>query len=82
MNRITIHAQLLTHQSVGFLTARMGKQLGFFFLYLLPRMMWYGMRLTLDHHKADSDSHAAAELLIRYMKAGVDIKKHIRTFKF
>ncbi len=36
--------------------------------------------IALDHHKADSDSHAAAEILLRYMEAGVDLEKWTRTF--
>ena len=36
--------------------------------------------IVLDHHKADSDSHAAAEILIKYMEAGVDLKQWTRTF--
>ena len=36
--------------------------------------------IALDHHKADSDSHAAAEILIKYMEAGVDLKQWTRTF--
>ena len=39
---------------------------------------YYG--IGLDHHKADSDSHAAAEILLRYMSDGVDTKKWVRTF--
>ena len=39
---------------------------------------YYG--LALDHHKADSDSHAAAEILLRYMEEGVDLRKWTRTF--
>ena len=40
---------------------------------------FYG--IALDHHKADSDSHAAAEVLLRYMRGGVDVEKWIRTFR-
>jgi len=36
--------------------------------------------IALDHHKADSDSHAAAEILIKYMEAGVDLKQWTHTF--
>ena len=36
--------------------------------------------IALDHHKADSDSHAAAEVLLRYMQDGVDVEKWKRTF--
>ena len=39
---------------------------------------FYG--IALDHHKADSDSHAAAEILLRYMEDGVAVEKYVRTF--
>lgn len=39
---------------------------------------YYG--IELDHHKADSDSHAAAEILLRYMEDGVAMEKYVRTF--
>ena len=39
---------------------------------------YYG--IDLDHHKADSDSHAAAEILLRYMEEGVEVGKYTRTF--
>ena len=39
---------------------------------------YYG--LCLDHHKADSDSRAAAELLIRYAESGVDIGKFVKKY--
>ena len=40
---------------------------------------YYG--IELDHHKADSDSHAAAEILLRYMEDGVAVEKFVRTFR-
>ena len=36
--------------------------------------------ISLDHHKADSDSRAAAEILIRYIEDGVAVEKFVRTF--
>lgn len=36
--------------------------------------------IALDHHKADSDSRACAEILLRYMQSGADIGSFIRTF--
>lgn len=61
-------------------TARMGR-------VLLPEMRhrlndlcdYYG--IALDHHKADSDSHACAEILLRYFHSGADERKFIRTYK-
>lgn len=62
-------------------TVQMGRQ-------LLPGMShklnalcdWYG--IPLDHHNAASDSRACAELLLRYMDSGADIRRHIRTWSF
>ena len=39
---------------------------------------YYG--LCLDHHKADSDSRAAAEILLRYMETGADIKRFVKRY--
>ena len=36
--------------------------------------------ICLDHHKADSDSRAAAEILLRYLGEGVEVEKYTRTF--
>ncbi|MBR4628675.1 MAG: 3'-5' exonuclease [Ruminococcus sp.] len=36
--------------------------------------------IALDHHQADSDSHACAEILIRYMESGTDVNSFIRTY--
>ena len=40
---------------------------------------YYG--ICLDHHQADSDSRAAAEILIRYMESGAVPEKYIRTYR-
>lgn len=40
---------------------------------------YYG--ISLDHHQADSDSRACAEILIRYIESGADVNKFIRTYK-
>ena len=39
---------------------------------------YYG--IDLDHHKADSDSKAAAEILLRYMQSGVDVRKYVKQY--
>ena len=39
---------------------------------------YYG--IPLDHHKADSDSHACAEILLRYMRDHVKLGSYIRSF--
>ena len=41
---------------------------------------YYG--ICLDHHKADSDSRACAEILLRYLADGADVRKFIRTCSF
>lgn len=40
---------------------------------------YYG--ICLSHHQADSDSHACAEILLRYIENGADPAKYIRTYK-
>lgn len=40
---------------------------------------YYG--ICLNHHHADSDSRACAEILLRYMESGADPEKFIRTYK-
>lgn len=37
--------------------------------------------ITLDHHQADSDSRACAEILLRYIESGADVNSFIRTYK-
>lgn len=62
-------------------TVQMGRR-------LLPEMShklnvlcdYYG--ICLDHHKADSDSRACAEILLRYLETGADIRQFIRTCSF
>ena len=41
---------------------------------------YYG--ICLDHHKADSDSRACAEILLRYLESGADVRPFIRTCSF
>ena len=40
---------------------------------------YYG--ICLDHHRADSDSRACAEILLRYMAGGASPEKYIRTYR-
>ena len=40
---------------------------------------YYG--IALDHHRAESDSRACAELLLRYIEAGAVPEKFIRTYR-
>lgn len=36
--------------------------------------------ICLDHHQAASDSRACAQILLRYLEDGADIRQHIRTY--
>ena len=36
--------------------------------------------ICLDHHKADSDSSAAAEILIRYMESGAEVTDFVKQY--
>lgn len=40
---------------------------------------YYG--IELDHHKADSDSRACAEILLRYIADGADAERFVKTYK-
>ncbi|MBQ6214632.1 MAG: 3'-5' exonuclease [Oscillospiraceae bacterium] len=40
---------------------------------------YYG--ICLNHHQADSDSRACAEILLRYLETGADPEKYIRTYR-
>ena len=63
----------------GLCTVQMGRS-------LLPGMShklndlcdYYGIRL--NHHRADSDSHACAEILLRYLAGGADPERYIRSY--
>ncbi len=39
---------------------------------------YYG--ICLDHHQADSDSRACAEILLRYIQGGTSVDRFIRTY--
>ena len=36
--------------------------------------------IPLDHHRADSDSQACAQLLLNYLDAGLEVERFIRTY--
>jgi len=38
-------------------------------------------QIGLDHHQADSDSRAAAEILLRYMKSGTEIENFTKKYR-
>ena len=40
---------------------------------------YYG--IDLNHHRADSDSHACAEILLRYLESGAEPERFIRTYR-
>lgn len=40
---------------------------------------YYG--IGLNHHRADSDSHACAEILLRYLSAGAEPEMFIRSYR-
>lgn len=40
---------------------------------------YYG--IALNHHQADSDSRACAEILLRYMESGVDVGGFVKRYK-
>ena len=40
---------------------------------------YYG--ICLNHHRADSDSRACAEILLRYIESGADLDNYIRTYR-
>ena len=39
---------------------------------------YYG--ICLDHHRADSDSHACAEILLRYIRDGVPVDQYVQSY--
>ena len=64
----------------GLCTATMGRSLLPGISHKLNDMCdYYG--ICLNHHRADSDSHACAEILIRYLDSGAEPEKYIRTFR-
>ena len=38
-------------------------------------------QIELDHHQADSDSHACAEILLRYMRDGIQVNRYRQIFR-
>ena len=40
---------------------------------------YYG--ICLNHHRADSDSHACAEILLRYMESGAQPERYTRVYR-
>ncbi len=40
---------------------------------------YYGV--PLEHHRAESDSAACAEILLRYVADGADVRDFIRTYR-
>lgn len=66
-------------QVPGLCTVRMGRRLVPGISHRLNDMCdFYGIRL--NHHRADSDSRACAEILIRYLESGADPGQYVRTY--
>ena len=64
----------------GLCTVLMGRELLPDISHRLNEMCdYYG--IELDHHHADSDSRACAEILIRYLQSGADPEKYLRTYQ-
>ena len=62
-------------------TVQMGKRIVPDISHKLDAMCdYYG--IPLNHHQADSDARACAEILLRYMASGADEKNFIRTYTF
>ena len=62
-------------------TVQMGRRLLPGISHKLNDMCDY-YHLALDHHKADSDSRAAAEILLRYMRSGADVEGFVKEYRF
>lgn len=62
-------------------TVQMGRKLLPDISHKLDSMCeYYG--ISLNHHRADSDSRACAEILLRYIAAGADAETFVRSFFF
>ena len=62
-------------------TAKMGRKLLPGMSHKLNDLCCY-YDIELQHHHAGSDSRACAEILLRYIEDGADIKEFIRTYSF
>ena len=64
----------------GLCTVVMGRRLLPGISHRLNNMCdYYG--ISLNHHQADSDSHACAEILLRYMESGAEPEKYVRRYR-
>ncbi len=64
----------------GLCTVTMGRRLLPGISHRLNDMCeYYG--ICLNHHRADSDSRACAEILLRYLEGGADPEPFIRTYR-
>ena len=63
----------------GLCTVLMGRRLLPGISHRLGDMCAY-YSIDLAHHRADSDSMACAQILLRYMESGADVTRFIRTY--
>ena len=79
--RHCLHAYGIEWKSAvkGLCTVVMGRNLLPGISHKLNDMCAY-YHIDLNHHRADSDSHACAEILLRYMEGGASPEKFIRTY--
>ena len=63
----------------GLCTVLMGRRLLPGISHRLGDMCAY-YSIDLAHHRADSDSMACAQILLRYMESGADVARFIRTY--
>ena len=63
----------------GLCTVLMGRRLLPGISHRLNDMCAY-YSIDLAHHRADSDSMACAQILLRYMESGADVARFIRTY--
>ena len=67
-------------QVPGLCTVRMGRRLLPGISHKLDALCdYYG--ICLNHHQADSDSRACAEILLRYLEAGADPDAFVRSYQ-
>lgn len=64
----------------GLCTVQMGRQLLPGISHKLNDLCDY-FGIALNHHRADSDSHACAEILLRYLRSGAEPERFVRSYR-